>query len=78
LCISAEVEYGPFSLYFQQPPAGTRQLFCRCFSCGEARARAGQDMARFSASTNSAKGTELEIRNEIFAIFSSTTAPVEV
>jgi len=73
LCISAEVEYGPFFMYFQQPPAGTGQLFFRCFSCGEARARAGQDLAatanlncgaRFSASTNSAKEAELEIRNE--------------
>jgi hypothetical protein len=52
LCISAEVEYGPFFMYFQQPPAGTRQLF------------AGQDLARFSASTNSAKEAEMEIRNE--------------
>jgi hypothetical protein len=45
LCISAEVDYGPFFMYCQQPPASTRQLLCRCFSSGEARARAGLDLA---------------------------------
>ena len=66
---------------FQQPPAGTRQLFVGVLA---AAIREPEDLARLSASTNSAKEAELEIRNETlfalkkFAIFSSTAAPVEV
>jgi hypothetical protein len=45
LCISAEVEYGPFFLCISSSRPRALGYFCRCFSCGEATARAGQVVA---------------------------------